>query len=166
MTERRYDPDASARTTGGGWRPRRPTEPDVVPAAGRAASGAVAHRAGALLDLQRWAGNRAVAALASPAGRPRPGVLQRQPAPAGPMTRDRFVETLRSRYGVARVRAGTFAEQQGVNSRPNVASGGRLTERVWQPWDPGATSEVYESILTAFGDLESAFGGIPPVDEL
>ncbi|GAA3633162.1 hypothetical protein [Microlunatus ginsengisoli] len=166
MTERRYDPDASARTTGGGWRPRRPTEPDLAPAAGRAASRAVAHRAGALLDLQRWAGNQAVAALAGPAGRPRPGVLQRQPAPAGPMTRDRFVETLRSRYGVARVRAGTFAEQQGVNNRPNVAPGGRLTERVWQPWDPGATSDVYESILTAFGDLESAFGGIPPVDEL
>src|SRR6478735_5274786 len=122
--------------------------------------------AGAVLDLQRSAGNQAVMALASPAPFSQPRVLQRQPAAPGPMTRDRFVETLRTRYGIGRVRAGTFAEQQGVNSRPNVAPAGRLTESVWRSWDPGAASDVYESVLSAFTDLESAFGGIPPVEEL
>ena len=58
------------------------------------------------------------------------------------------------------------AEQRGVNSRPDVAPAGRLTESVWRSWDPRGPSDVYESVLSAFTDLESAFGGIPPVEEL
>jgi len=66
------------------------------------------------------------------------------------MTRARFVELMNSRYGITTVRAGTFADQQEVNRRPGVAPGGGLTETAWATWDPGESSEVYQSIVTGF----------------
>ena len=127
---------------------------------------------GELFRLQRSAGNRAVArSLIAATGRTKQSAVrsvqqQATPNPAGPMTRDRFVETLRSRYGIGLVRAGTFAEQEKINNQPNVAPAGRLTQAAWRPWDPGASSGIYESILESFADFESSLGGIPPVDGL
>ena len=114
-----------------------------------------------MVALQRAAGNRAVAAVV-------PQVVQRQaPQPApGPMTRARFVELLKSRYAIGTVRAGTFADQQDVNRRPGVTAGGQLTESAWAAWDPGESSEIYQSVITAFEDFESSLGGIPPVNEV
>ena len=82
------------------------------------------------------------------------------------MTRARFVEILRTRYGISTVRAGTFADQQEVNSRPGVPADGRLTEAAWAAWDPGQASDIYSSVLAAFADFESSMGGIPPVNEV
>jgi hypothetical protein len=82
------------------------------------------------------------------------------------MTRARFTELMSSRYGIATVRAGTFADQQEVNHRPGIPAGGGLTESAWAAWDPGEPSEVYQSIITGFDDFESSIGGIPPVDEV
>jgi hypothetical protein len=82
------------------------------------------------------------------------------------MTRARFVELLTTRYGISTVRTGTFADQQEVNSRPGVSASGRLTEAAWAAWDPGPTSEVYSSVVTAFEDFESSVGGVPGVDEV
>jgi len=82
------------------------------------------------------------------------------------MTRARFVELMNSRYAITTVRAGTYADQQEVNSRPGVTAGGRLTESAWAAWDPGESSEIYQSIVTGFEDFESSIGGIPPVKEV
>jgi hypothetical protein len=82
------------------------------------------------------------------------------------MSRARFVELLGSRYGISTVRAGTFADQQEVNSRPGVSGDGRLTEASWAAWDPGPTSEIYSSVVAAFDDFESSVGGVPPVNEV
>jgi hypothetical protein len=82
------------------------------------------------------------------------------------MTRARFVELMKSRYAISTVRAGTFADQQEVNRRPGVAAGGGLDESAWAAWDPGESSEIYQSIVTGFEDFESSIGGIPPVSEV
>ena len=141
----------------------------------RLAPGRVAALTG-MAALQRTIGNRAVSGMLAPV---QGQAVQRQPAqrqPAqqqspptskpGAMTRSRFVDVLSSRYGISTVRAGTFADQQEVNSRPGVSAGGRLTEAVWAAWDPGPTSEIYSSVVTAFEDFESSLGGRPPVDEV
>ena len=122
--------------------------------------------------LQRSIGNRAVSSLLTPVQqqavqRQRPTPSPPTPAPpSGAMTRARFVELLSTRYGISTVRAGTFADQQEVNSRPGVSAAGRLTEAAWAAWDPGPTSEIYSSVVTAFDDFESLVGGVPPVGDV
>ncbi len=155
-----------------GEQAHRAAEPRLPPGRVAALTGMAA--------LQRTIGNRAVSGMLAPVhGQP----VQRQPAPQQPapqqpaqqsppmsqpgsMTRSRFVDVLSSRYGISTVRAGTFADQQEVNSRPGVSAGGRLTEAAWAAWDPGPTSEIYSSVVTAFEDFESSLGGLPPVDEV
>ena len=123
-----------------------------------------ASSAAGVAALQRTVGNRAVSGMLAAVQRQ---AVQRQPAqqqsPPAAMTRARFVELLSTRYGISTVRSGTFADQQEVNSRPGVSAAGRLTEAAWAAWDPGPTSEIYSSVVTAFDDVESSVGGAPPV---
>src|SRR5689334_4791718 len=94
-----------------------------------------------VVALQRTAGNRAAAAAVARSADP----VQRQVAAPGPMTRSEFLALMRSRYAISTVRAGTFADQQEVNRRPGVATGGGLAESAWAAWDPGESSEIYQS---------------------
>lgn len=104
--------------------------------------------------------------------------LQRQPAApaqvpaAGPgasdaVSRAEFDRDMVRRFGVQRIRTGSFGEQEAdVNSRPGVQPGGRLTRPRWHEWDPGSASPIYRWIVDAFEDFESRVGGLPPVQEI
>jgi hypothetical protein len=99
--------------------------------------------------------------------------LRRQLAPPGApaasaaMSRTEFERIMRRRFGVTEVRTGTFEEQAtGVNTRRGVQPSGRITRAMWHPFDPGANSPTYETIVQAFEDFENRVGGLPPVREI
>ena len=133
--------------------------------------------------LQRTIGNRAVSGMLAPVHghvRPAPATCPPQPtrptatrptepttAPtSGSMTRSRFVECSAAGTGSPPSGPERSPISRRSNSRPGVSAGGRLTEAAWAAWDPGPTSEIYSSVVTAFEDFESSLGGLPPVDEV
>jgi hypothetical protein len=109
-----------------------------------------------VLTLQRQAGNRATTRL-----------LQRNPkAPAqGPpiavvadMSRQDFEREI-ARFGVSRVAEGTKAEQE------SKTTGGRTIAN-WTAWSPPDPSPMFRSIVDAFEDFATGFGGTPKVSEI
>jgi hypothetical protein len=107
-----------------------------------------------LLGLQRTAGNTAVVRLLR--------------TPSGTSTaRDRFQARLRDRWAVTRVSAGTEANQVDEMRRMTPSSDAAPTSLIgWQRWDPGANSDLYADILSAFEAMAGSLGGVPDVNEL
>ena len=116
-----------------------------------------------MLDLQRAAGNAAVA-----------GLVQRQPRRRGAASSAITLDQLRagaSRFGVTTVRVGTLDDQIAfIGSETPVGRQLRaaVTERptMWAPWDPGSSNEIYRGVLDGLEDFAGAFGGTPPVDSI
>jgi hypothetical protein len=140
-------------------RPPRASSPAVARTA-RAAPGI-----GRLLDLQRSAGNAAVARLLrAPLSAP-----PTAPAPAGvaPTARERFAAHLQTRWSVASVGTGTEADQLAEMRRMTPSAEAAPSSIAgWQAWDPGPDSDLYDDILDAFEAMAAAVGGIPEVNEL
>jgi hypothetical protein len=109
-----------------------------------------------VLALQASAGNAAVA------------TLMRDTAVAAPAgSRRAFEQTMRSRFGVARVRAGTEADQVADMRRfTPTADPSPTSISEWTAWDPAATSDLYADITAGFEATTRALGGIPEVTEI
>lgn len=88
------------------------------------------------------------------------------PSTSGPMSRSDFERVMAKRFSVFQIRTGTFQDQSVVNTRRGVQPNGQLTQANWQAWDPGSSSEVYSSIVTAFESFQRSIGGTPPVTEI
>jgi hypothetical protein len=120
-----------------------------------------------VLELQTSAGNAAVGRLMRWIGGGLPLVDIAAGVSAGIPPRTRFENTMRSRFGVTRVRAGTEADQVAEMRRftptadpsPTAISG-------WQAWDPDLMSDLYPDVLAGFEATARALGGIPEVSEI
>ncbi len=136
--------------------------------AGAPTSGGPPPSVARLLDLQRSAGNAAVARLLrAPLTAPPTAPGPASASPGATTARARFEAQLRNRWGVASVRAGTEADQLAEmrrmtpSAQPAPGSIG-----AWQAWDPGPDSDLYDDILDAFEAMGAALGGIPEVNDL
>lgn len=118
-----------------------------------------------LLDLQRSAGNAAVARLLRAPLTASPTTTT--PAPGATSARARFEAQLRNRWSVASVRAATEADQLAEMRRMTPqADPAPSSISAWQGWDPGPDSDLYYDILDAFEAMGAALGGIPEVNDL
>ncbi|MEM7037064.1 MAG: DUF4157 domain-containing protein, partial [Bacteroidota bacterium] len=95
------------------------------------------------------------------------GRIQRQdPASAAPpqpqpMSRADFETHMRDNYGVPIIRTGTEDMQ-----KTDLGMGPSDSIPGWQSWDPGANSDVYQHIIDAFAQFNTAFQGFPEVNEI
>ncbi len=72
------------------------------------------------------------------------------------MSREDFVESMKIRFGVRRIRTGEFDDQ--------AVPG--LKQSEWTRWDPGDSSPLYTLIVEAFEDFEERIGSTPPVYDM
>ncbi|BAZ37711.1 hypothetical protein NIES4101_36340 [Calothrix sp. NIES-4101] len=82
------------------------------------------------------------------------------------MTRQVFETTMQQRFGVQSIRNGTFAEQAASLTRHNLPPADDVLRPLWQPWNPGSSTTLYQNIVDAFDTFQREFGAIPPVSEI
>lgn len=74
---------------------------------------------------------------------------------------------MRNRFGVARVRTGTEADQVAEMRRMTPTADPSPTAITgWQVWEPEAASDLYADITAGFEAASRVFGGIPDVNEI
>jgi hypothetical protein len=119
-----------------------------------------------VLALQSSAGNAAVGTLMRWVGW-LPFVDPQVVFAAAVPARLRFEQTMRDRFGVARVRAGTEADQVAEMRRfTPTADPSPTAIPGWQAWDPDLASDLYADIVAGFEAVARALGGTPAVSEI
>jgi hypothetical protein len=136
-----------------GVRRRRRIVPGQVP------EPPVAEPLSGVLQLQRLAGNRAVGHILRE--------VQTRRRAARATKRAEFEKTMRDRFGVGVVRAGTEADQL-AEMEAATGTGEQAPRAIsgWKAWEPRENSGLYAGILAGFESMARVLGGIPEVREI
>lgn len=104
-----------------------------------------------VLQLQRSVGNQRTQQL-----------VQRQPRRRSdtPLSRQQFQQQIQQRYGVTQVVTGQFSDLLSHLQAQGMQGNGGLDPAAFRPYDPGATSVLYQQILDGMNTFTQAMGGV------
>jgi hypothetical protein len=94
------------------------------------------------------------------------GQASATPGGARGMSRIVFEQTMKRRFLVNRIAAGTMQEQATSLTPRGGAPAGGIQLPNWQAWDPGPSSVVYDRILESLENFATSIGGVPQIQEI